>query len=45
MMKKILCTLLTAVMLSLIGCSGIPQPTMEELMAEVNTEHRAVGTF
>ena len=45
MTKKILCTLLTAVMLSLIGCSTIPQPTMEELMSEVNAEHQAVERF
>ena len=41
-MKKAICVLLTAAMLTLSGCSTIPQPTMEELMSEVNAEHQAV---
>ena len=41
-MKKAICVLLTAAMLSMTGCSTIPQPTMEELMSEVNAEHQAV---
>lgn len=41
-MKKAICVLLTAAMLSMTGCSTIPQPTMEELMAEVNAEHQAI---
>ena len=42
MMKKIISTLLVAAILTLAGCSTIPQPTMEELMSEVNAEHQAV---
>lgn len=42
MMKKIISTLLVAAMLTLAGCSSVPQPTMEELMSEVNAEHQAV---
>lgn len=41
-MKKAICVLLAAAMLGMTGCSTIPQPTMEELMAEVNAEHQAV---
>ncbi len=41
-MKKAICVLLTAAMLSMTGCSTTPQPTMEELMSEVNAEHQAV---
>lgn len=41
-MKKAICVLLTAAILSMTGCSTIPQPTMEELMSEVNAEHQAV---
>lgn len=41
-MKKAICVLLAAAMLSMTGCSTIPQPTMEELMAEVNAEHQAI---
>lgn len=45
MMKKIISILLVAAMLTLSGCSGNPQPTMEELMAEVNAEHQTVERF
>ena len=45
MMKKIISTLLVAAMLTLAGCSNLPQPTMEELMAEVNAEHQAMERF
>lgn len=41
-MKKAICVLLAAAMLGMTGCSTIPQPTMEELMAEVNAEHQAI---
>ena len=41
-MKKVICVLLAAAMLGMTGCSTIPQPTMEELMAEVNAEHQAI---
>ena len=30
-MKKAICVLLAAAMLSMTGCSTIPQPTMEEI--------------
>ena len=26
--------------LSNVGCTSVPQPTMEELLAEVNAEHQ-----
>ena len=45
MMKKIISILLVAAMLTLSGCSSAPQPTMEELMAEVNAEHQTVERF
>ena len=45
MMKKIISILLVAAMLTLSGCSGNPQSTMEELMAEVNAEHQTVERF
>lgn len=45
MMKKIISTLLVAAMLTLAGCSSLPQPTIEELMSEVNAEHQVVEGF
>lgn len=42
-MKKIFVWILAAMLaLSNVGCTSVPQPTMEELMAEVNAEHQAV---
>ena len=42
-MKHKIKILVVALMCMLIsGCSTVPQPTMEELMAEVNAEHAAV---
>ena len=45
MMKKIISILLVAAMLTLAGCSSVPQPTMEELMSGVNAEHQVVERF
>lgn len=42
-MKHKIKVLVVALMCMLIsGCSTVPQPTMEELLAEVNAEHAAV---
>lgn len=43
MLKKVFVWILAAMLaLSNVGCASVPQPTMEELMAEVNAEHAAV---
>lgn len=43
MLKKIFVCILAAMLaLSNVGCTSVPQPTMEELLAEVNAEHQAV---
>ena len=42
-MKKIFVCILAAMLaLSNVGCTSVPQPTMEELLAEVNAEHQEV---
>lgn len=42
-MKKIFVWILAAMLaLSNVGCTSVPQPTMEELLAEVNAEHQEV---
>ena len=38
--KQIASTILVLTLLSFSGCSTVPQPTMEELLAEVNAEHQ-----
>ena len=40
--KQIISAVLVLALLSFSGCSTIPQPTKEELLAEVNAEHKAV---
>ena len=40
--KQIISAVLVLALLSFSGCSTIPQPTMEELLAEVNAEHQEV---
>ena len=43
MLKKIFVWILAAMLaLSNVGCTSVPQPTMEELMMEVNAEHQEV---
>lgn len=43
MLKKIFVWILAAMLaLSNVGCTSVPQPTMEELLAEVNAEHQEV---
>lgn len=43
MLKKIFVCILAAMLaLSNVGCTSVPQPTMEELMMEVNAEHQEV---
>lgn len=43
MLKKIFVCILAAMLaLSNVGCTSVPQPTMEELLAEVNAEHQEV---
>ena len=43
MLKKVFVWILAAMLaLSNVGCTSVPQPTMEELLAEVNTKHREV---
>lgn len=43
MLKKIFVWILAAMLaFSNVGCTSVPQPTMEELLAEVNAEHAAV---
>ena len=43
MLKKIFVWILAAMLaLSNVGCTSVPQPTLEELLAEVNAEHQAV---
>lgn len=43
MLKKIFVWILAAMLaLSNVGCTSVPQPTMEEVLAEVNAEHEAV---
>lgn len=46
-MQHIMKTLLIALLsFSMVGCAAsVPQPTMEELLAEVNAEHQNVGNF
>ena len=42
-MKHKIKVLVVALMCMLIsGCSTVPQPTMEELLVEVNAEHEAI---
>lgn len=43
MLKKVFVWILAAMLaLSNVGCTSVPQPTMEELLAEVNTKHREI---
>lgn len=43
MLKKVFVWILAAMLaLSNVGCTSVPQPTMEELLAEVNAEHQEV---
>lgn len=43
MLKKIFVWILAAMLaLSNVGCTSVPQPTMEEVLAEVNAEHQEV---
>ena len=43
MLKKIFVWILAAMLaFSNVGCTSVPQPTMEEVLAEVNAEHEAV---
>lgn len=43
MLKKFFVWILVAMLaFSNVGCTSVPQPTMEELLAEVNTKHREV---
>ena len=43
MLKKVFVWILAAMLaLSNVGCTSVPQPTMEEVLAEVNAEHREV---
>ena len=43
MLKKVFVWILAAMLaLSNVGCTSVPQPTMEEVLAEVNTKHREV---
>lgn len=43
MLKKIFVWILAAMLaFSNVGCTSVPQPTMEELLEEVNAEHAAV---
>lgn len=43
MLKKIFVWILAAMLaFSNVGCTSVPQPTMEELLAEVNAEHQEV---
>ena len=43
MLKKVFVWILAAMLaFSNVGCTSVPQPTMEELLAEVNAEHQAV---
>lgn len=43
MLKKIFVWILAAMLaFSNVGCTSVPQPTMEEVLAEVNTKHREV---
>ena len=43
MLKKFFVWILAAMLaLSNVGCTSVPQPTMEEVLAEVNTKHREV---
>ena len=40
--KQIVSAILVLTLLSFSGCLTVPQPTMEELLAEVNAEHQKV---
>ena len=40
--KQIISAVLVLALLSFSGCSTIPQPTIEELLAEVNAEHQKI---
>ena len=40
--KQIASTILVLTLLSFSGCSTVPQPTIEELLSEVNAEHQKV---
>lgn len=43
MLKKVFVWILAAMLaLSNVGCTSVPQPTMEEVLAEVNAEHQEV---
>lgn len=43
MLKKIFVWILAAMLaFSNVGCTSVPQPTMEEVLAEVNAEHQEV---
>lgn len=43
MLEKVFVWILAAMLaLSNVGCTSVPQPTMEEVLAEVNTKHREI---